>query len=118
MIGVAQSAMAVAEIVIDALIAHLVIGIVGVCDREFLQDSELGFDEVQPGGLGWGPCRVNVQFLQEGLELRVIVNIVEVIENDMQAFPRIAFPQFAECGSIAKCRLPSGRVEVPANHVV
>ena len=52
MVDVAELAMAVVEIAVDAAVAVLVAGVVGVGEGKAVQDPELGFDKVQPGSLG------------------------------------------------------------------
>ena len=61
MVGVAELAMAVAEIAVDSAVAVLVAGVVGVGEGEAFQDAELGFDQVQPGSLGRGPQRMDAE---------------------------------------------------------
>jgi len=73
---------AVSKVAIDSAAPKQVICIVGVGKGELLQDTELGFDEVQPGRLGRRPNRLNVELLQQGQKSRMVVNVVEVVQND------------------------------------
>jgi hypothetical protein len=64
--------------------------IVGVGEREPLQDAELGFDELQPRGFGGGPDRLNAKSLQQGQEAGMVMNVVEIVEDDEEFATGIA----------------------------
>ena len=63
-VGIPQSAMSIAKVSIHALAAGLVVGIIRVGYGELFKDSKLGLNEIEPGGLGGSPSRVNVQLFQ------------------------------------------------------
>ncbi len=88
--------MAVLQISPDSILALLVAGIIGVGDRESLEGSKLGLDEVQPGSLRWSPDRVDVQFPEQAEKAGMIVDKVQVVEDDEQLSAGIAAPQSAE----------------------
>jgi hypothetical protein len=60
-VGVAQRLRR--EIGIDSVLA-LMIGIIGVGEREFFEHTKLRLDQVQPGSLCGCPCRVDVQLFE------------------------------------------------------
>jgi hypothetical protein len=119
-IGIAKAAMPIVEVGTDSLLALLVAGIVGIVDGEFLEYSELPFNQVEPTCLGRSPGGMNVQFLEQGQELRVIVDLVEVIKDDEQPAPRIALAEAPEgihdlCQSAPRFKYA---IEVIAMHIV
>src|SRR5215470_5758755 len=93
MIGVAELAMTIVEIAVDATVALLMAGIVGVGQGEAFQDAELGFDQVQPGSLGRGPHRPNAELFYQGQKVRMVMNVVQIVEDHKQTGSRIAAPQ-------------------------
>ena len=93
---VVEFSVAITEVAVDASMADGVAGIVGVSHGKSLEDSELHFDQVEPGGLGWGPHRVDAQTFQQRQETRVIVDVVQVVKNHEQTLPLVASPQTAE----------------------
>src|SRR5574340_82543 len=86
----------VAQVAIDATAPDRVRGIVGIGHRKALEDAELGLDQVQPGGLGVRPHGMDVQVAHEGHDRRVVVNVVEVIQDEVQGPARIAGAQAPE----------------------
>jgi len=76
MAGVAEFAVAVLEISPDSVLTLLVAGIIGVGDRESLEGSELGLDEVEPGGLRGSPDRMDAQLSEQAQESGMIVDKV------------------------------------------
>lgn len=62
--GIADSAMAIAKVRKDTPMAGLVMGIVRVGNRELLEHSKLGLNEILPGSRGRGAGRVNVPLSQ------------------------------------------------------
>jgi len=61
MMLLADTAVAVTQITIDALAAGDMVAIVRARQRGAFRDPEVGFDGVQPGRLGGGPHGVNMQ---------------------------------------------------------
>jgi hypothetical protein len=88
--------MAVLEIGSDSVLALLVAGIIGVGDRESLEGSKLGLDEVEPGSLRRSPNRMDVQPPEQAQKSRMIVDKVQVVEHDEQLSAGIAAPQTTE----------------------
>jgi hypothetical protein len=50
----------------------------------------VGFDEVRPGSLSGGEDGVNAQSLKEGQEARVVVDVVEVVQDHEESLSGIA----------------------------
>jgi hypothetical protein len=96
MVGVAEPAMTVLEISPDSVLALLVVGIIGVGERESLEGSKLGLDKVEPGSLRRRPDRMDVQLLEEAQEPGMVVDKVQVVEDDEQLPTGIAASQPAE----------------------
>ncbi|HEY7817336.1 MAG TPA: hypothetical protein VIG29_03885 [Vicinamibacteria bacterium] len=72
---IAQAAVPVAEVAVDPATAHEVIRVVGVTQREALEDTELRLNEIEPGGLGGSPDRGDLELTQQGPKVRVIVGL-------------------------------------------
>jgi hypothetical protein len=84
---VGQSAeffVAVPEVAVDATSPDDMIQIVGVGKGEAPEDSEVGFDEVEPGSFGRGEDRADAKPAQESQEARVIVDVVQVVHDHEQ----------------------------------
>lgn len=56
--------MTVLEVGANALVALLVVGVIGVGDGEFLQHPELGLDQVEPGCLRRSSNGMDSQLLE------------------------------------------------------
>ena len=63
MVEIAELAMTISEIAVDAAAARAMVAVVGVGESEAFQNPELGLDEIQPGSLGGRPDRVMGSFL-------------------------------------------------------
>jgi len=63
MVEIAELAMTISEIAVDAAAARAMVAVVGVGESEAFQNPELGLDEIQPGSLGGRPDRVDAEFL-------------------------------------------------------
>jgi hypothetical protein len=61
MASITETPMAILQISTDPLVALFVSGVIGVGHCEPFEDPELRLDEVEPGSLGGGPNRVDVQ---------------------------------------------------------
>jgi hypothetical protein len=72
------------------------IAVIGIGDREPLEHAELRFDQVKPGSLSGSPDWMDVQFLQQSQEFRVVMDIVKVVEHHEKTLPRVTFAQSAE----------------------
>src|SRR6266545_1894063 len=96
MILLADSAVAVAEVAVDAAPAGDMVAVVRAGERGPLGDPEVRFDGIEPGGVGGRGHRVDVQALEQRQEARMIMDIVQVIHNDEQALARVACPQPAK----------------------
>ena len=83
MAEVAEATMSVPKVGIHPISAALMIRIIGVGNCELLEYPKLGFDQVPPDGFCGRPCRMDVQLFQQRQELRVIMDVVQVIEHDV-----------------------------------
>jgi len=54
MVEIAELAMTISEIAVDAAAACAMVAVVGVGESEAFQNPELGLDEIQPGSVGGG----------------------------------------------------------------
>ena len=88
--------MTILQVGADSLLSLFVTSIVGVIDGEFLEHPELGFDQVEPTGLGGGPDRVDVQFLEQREKPWVVVDLVEIVEDNEQWATWVAFAEAPE----------------------
>lgn len=89
----ASAVVAIADVAADAGTAYGMRGVVRVGNGEALGDAELGFDQIEPGGIGRRVDGDDPQLAEEREEAGVIVDVWEVVENDVQATPRIADAQ-------------------------
>jgi len=92
----AEAPMAIAQVSVDALPADAMRLIIRVSQGEPFEDTELRFDQVQPRGLSRGRHRMNPQPAQQGQETRMVVDVVQVVHDHEEPFPRIAGPQAPE----------------------
>src|SRR6516162_4103059 len=69
---------------------------IGISERELLKHPKLGLNQVQPRSLGGRPCRMDMQVLEQSEEPGMVVDVVQVVEDHVQALPRVAFTQLAE----------------------
>jgi hypothetical protein len=92
-VEITKLAMAVVQVAIDAASAGGVARIIRVRDRESFQDSELRFDQVQPRRFRGSPHGVNAQTAQQGQKTRMVMDIVQVVQNHEQPPAGIASPQ-------------------------
>ena len=58
--------MAVPKIAVDAASAKNVLEVVRIGESKAPQDTEMGFDEVEPGSLGWSEDRSDTKLAKEG----------------------------------------------------
>jgi len=86
-------AIPVSQVSVDPTATLDMLGIVGVPQGKALQDAELRFDQVQPRGFGRRPDRMDAQALERREQPRVIVDVVEVVQNHEQTRARVASPQ-------------------------
>src|SRR4029077_15426968 len=70
--------------------------VVGVGNGKALQDSELSFDQIEPGSSRRSPNGMDAQAAQQSEKTRMIMNVVQVVQNDEELFSRIAPPKTAE----------------------
>jgi hypothetical protein len=84
------------EVTIDATAPDDVVEIVGVGEGEALEDSEVGFDEVEPGGFGRGEDGADTKPAQKRQEARVIVDVVEVVHDHEQTLAGVTGAEPAE----------------------
>ena len=96
MMQVVEFSMAVAEIAVDASAADGMTGVIGVGHSEALQDSKLRFDQVDPRSFGGSPHGVDAQTPQQSQEARMVMDVVQVVQNHEQPLPGIAPPEPAE----------------------
>src|SRR5437016_786496 len=83
----------VAQVPIDTAAAYGMAGIVRVGQSEAFENTEVRLDQVQPGGFGRRPRRMDAQLPQQSPKARVIVQLVQVIHDDEQLGAGIAAPQ-------------------------
>ena len=95
-----EASMTVVQVAIDAPPPWDVVGVVRVGEREALEHAELRLNDVQPGGLGRCPDRMNPKSSQEREYAGMVVDILEVIEDHEQAFAPVTAAQAAE-GALA-----------------
>jgi hypothetical protein len=81
---VVEFSMTVAQVAVDASASCGVGQVIGMGEGEALEDSELGFDQVDPGSVGGRVDGVNVQAPQQGEKTRVVMDIVQVVQNHGQ----------------------------------
>src|SRR5579863_5290310 len=96
MVEVVELPMSVAQVAIDASATYDMARVVGVGDGKTLQDSKLCFDQIEPGSFCRSPNGVDAQAVQQSEKTRMIVNIVQVVQNDEELLSRIAPPKTAE----------------------
>src|SRR5207249_4229337 len=94
--GVAESAVAVTQVAVDAAATDDMVEVVGVGEGEAPQHAEVGLDEVQPGRLGGGPNRGDVELSEQAAEGRVVVGLVEVVHDYKELLAGVAGSQAAE----------------------
>jgi len=73
-VSLAKALVTVLEVVFHALVTLLVRSVVGVGHSEFLENSKLGLNEVEPGRLRGRADRVNVWPLQLPKEPWMVVD--------------------------------------------
>ena len=88
--------MSIPKIGVDPISPTLMVGIIGIGERELLKHPKLGLNQVQPRSLGGRPYRVDMQFFEQREEAGMVVDVVQVVEHHVQALPRVAFTQLAE----------------------
>jgi hypothetical protein len=74
---------------VDAATPSHVGGVAGIGQGEAFQESELYFDQVEPGGFRRRPDRPNVESSKQGKEARMIVDVVQVVQNHKLLLARI-----------------------------
>jgi len=93
---VVELPMAVVQVTIDASATYEMTRVVGVGDGKALQDSKLWFDQIAPGSFRRSPNGVDAQAAQQSEKTRMIMNVVQVVQNDAELLSRIAPPKTAE----------------------
>lgn len=93
---------AVANISTDPVAALRMRGIVTVSEGKPLGCSEMRFDEVQPRGVRRSEDGMNPEAAKQLEKARVIVDVRQVVQNDMEPAVRIAPPKESE--STRDCR--------------
>jgi hypothetical protein len=68
-------------------------GVVSVGEREALGRTEVGLNEIQPGGVRRRVDRVNPQAPEEAEKAGVVVHVREVIQDHVEGPPWIASPE-------------------------
>jgi hypothetical protein len=96
MVEVVEFPMAVMEVAIDPPATYGMTRVVGVGYGKALEDAKLGFDQVEPRSFRRSPNRMDAQAPQQRQEARMIVDVVQVIQNDEELFSPIAPPETAE----------------------
>ena len=93
MLLLADSAVAVAEVAVDAAPTGDMVAVVRAGEGGPLRDPEVRFDGIEPGGVGGRGDRVDVQTPEQRQEARMIMDVVQVIHNDEEALARVAGAQ-------------------------
>lgn len=75
MILLADAAVAVAEVAVDAAPAGDMVAVVRAGKRGSLRDPEVRFDGIEPGGIGRRGHRVDVQAPEQRQEARMIMDV-------------------------------------------
>ena len=88
--------MAIAEISIDAATPGRMAGIMRIGQGKRLQNTELRFDQVESGGFRRCPDGLDPQSPQQSKETRMIVDVVQVVQNYEKPPSRIATAQVTE----------------------
>jgi hypothetical protein len=96
MVEVVELLMPVAQVAIDASATYEMTRVVGVGDGKPLQDSKLCFDQVEPGSFRRSPNGMDAQAAQQSEKTRMIMNVVQVVQNDEELLSPIAPPKTAE----------------------
>jgi len=86
----------VAEVAVDATATREVIEIVGIRQGEFLQDAEVRLDQVEPRGLGGREDGSDVELAEQAEETRIVMNVVQVVQDHEQPSARVAGAEAAE----------------------
>ena len=90
---VADTAVAVAEVSIDAPPTGDMVAVVRAGEGGPLRHPEVRFDGIEPGGVGGRGDRVDVQAPEQRQEARMIMDVVQVIHDDEEALARVAGSQ-------------------------
>src|SRR5262249_60391663 len=85
MILLADAAVAVGQVPIDAPAAGDVVAIVRARERGPLGDAEVGFDGIEPRRVGGSPHRLNPKPAEQGQEAGLIVKFPRIIHDDEQS---------------------------------
>src|SRR5499433_3931431 len=97
MILLPDALIAVAKGAVDAAPPGHMVAVVRAGERGPSRDPEVDVDGVEPGGVGRRPDGVDVQASEQRQEARMVVDVVQVIHDDDQAFAGGAGPQPPEC---------------------
>src|SRR4030095_15085953 len=81
----AELLVSVPEVTVDATAPDDVVEVVGVGEGEALEDSKVGLEEVEPRVFGRREDGTDAQPAQEGEKARVIVDVVQVVEDHVQS---------------------------------
>ena len=96
MISLADAAITVAKVTIDAAPARNMVAVVGASEGGARRDSELSLNGIEPRRFGRRPHGMDVQAAEQSQEARMIVDIVQIIQDDEEALARVASPQPAK----------------------
>jgi hypothetical protein len=83
-IGIPEPVMSIPKVGVDPISPTLMVGIIGIDERELLEHPKLGLNQVQPRGLGGRPRRMDMQLLEQSEEPGMVVDVVQVVEHDVQ----------------------------------
>src|SRR6266496_3738345 len=100
----AELLVAVAEVAVDPAPAQDVLEVVGVRQGEPLHDAEMRLDQVEPRGLGRREHGPDPELAEQAEETRVIVDVVQIVQDDKQPLGRVAGAQPPE--SLEEVREP------------
>src|SRR5262245_1578154 len=96
MILLADAAVAVGQVPIDAPAAGDGVAIVRARERGPLGDAEVGFDGIEPRRVGGSPHRLNPKPAEQGQEAGMIVHVPQIIHDDEQSPAWVARAQTPE----------------------
>src|SRR5215831_1536445 len=90
---VSESAVAVAKVGVDAAMPGHMAGIICVGQGEAFQDTELRFNQVEPGSFRGCPDGMDSETPQQRKKTGMIMDIAQIVQNYIQLLSRITTAQ-------------------------
>jgi hypothetical protein len=91
-----DSAVAIAQVTIDATTTDRVAWVADVGQGEAIECAEVSFDQIQPGSLGRGTRWADAKPLEQREEARVVMQLKQVIHDHEEPLARVAAAQSPE----------------------